>query len=167
MQGMIIALQGPGNSGKSHVIRRVYDTLIQNGWKSIQPKYQEVRRDGRVVEGPVVGPRGREVKGAVLENQDCCRIGIVSLGDYPVHLDNILMPLLRDYDCAAYVCAIRTDGGTAKKLAELVTQHKPEYAIKLFPKNIEDESHHARVDNDVANAIIQLITTKVTSCRTA
>ncbi len=120
-QGLIIALRGSNGSGKSHILRLVFDKLVESGWKSIRPRYIETRSDGREFEGRVVSSKV-EVRGAILEREGSTRrVGLATIGDTPGNLKNFFLSLF-EFECDVYVCATRPSGGTVSIVNDLETK---------------------------------------------
>jgi hypothetical protein len=102
-----IALSGPGKSGKTTTVRKVYEILSS-------------RRGVAIIEGP----RGRVDIRAVLEiNQKL--VGIESQGDPGGRLERSLKEF-KSLGCTVIVCATRSSGGTFDAVEKLA----PQYEIK-------------------------------------
>src|SRR5687767_10541211 len=109
--GLIIALRGEDKSGKSHVLRTVFNKLCEKGWKSILEKCVYKERSGKEIPQNVVS-RDIEIRGAILKRDSRSEtICLTTIGDKPVNLDNYLIDRLK-HECEVYICGTRPRAGT-------------------------------------------------------
>jgi hypothetical protein len=138
----VIALSGPGESGKSDTIRKAYEQLLD-----------QCLRSGRVNASVEANLKPKET--AAVVTIDGVRIGFESMGDNTRRLAKSLQSLeLRG--CTIIICACRP----ARKFKAVVDALKgSSYDVRWLPKDKEGDtkSEQEAVNTGVAQGIVDMI----------
>lgn len=137
----LIALKGPGNTGKSATLKKVYE-LLKAKYPHASVRHEITNHDVRAI---------MEIKGL--------KVGIESQGDPGSRLSDSLDLFIRE-QCVIIVCATRTWGATVKA----VERHASEFDIRWRSKLRESHPEQHQSSNnalalDIFTEIEKLINT--------
>lgn len=133
----ILALRGPGNTGKSTTIHLLYKLMNMSGFNDIEGNFGKFKDFWCVFE-----------KGGK-------KIGITSLGDSYSVLSHKL-DILNQAGCEVIVCACRTSGQTIELLEEKLA-FKVEYFEKTRAGALSETEANKNDASALLNRIKQLI----------
>jgi hypothetical protein len=146
MQNMMLALRGPGNSGKTEAIVLVVERLAKYLIEPVKRGYP--RRDdsyGR--------PRPPEVRRAILRINDVL-VGIASPGDDDKQVKRFVKPLIAD-GCQVIVCATRTDPSKAMSALKELSKTAPGYEIEYIDKKQSSRNAATAENQKMADYIVK------------
>lgn len=144
----IIALYGPGNSGKSTTLKMVFRSLEVSFEKLEESEVQADRR------GKYFLDERYDVRAIFVVNG--VRVGLESQGDPNSRLEDSLQ-FFRDNACTLIVCPTRTRGKTVDCVSRLKPDFEVEWIEKLVTNGASSETACNKADAAKIEKMIKLL----------